>query len=200
LFFSKAPLIDNERFLKAVTLGLDANFNRNDILAGLSLGLQTTKRNFSLYAGYNIRPKAKTVYVENGFNTFYKYNEGRSFAYINLEKRFGYEVLFSQIGVLVGVKYTYSFGKYRGTNISYDPLHIYMPFYLKEDGEKHFIPPVVGIFWMNPDAIFKITYEYVDLQMPDQPEYTSVQFPSISNHRICVSFVYCFNFSLDVGF
>lgn len=192
--------IDNERFLKAITWGFEANTNLDDFLLGTNVGAQTSKYNLSLYAGWDLRPKAKQVYVEHGFNTFIKYKEGRSFLYANLEKRFGYEVGFSQVGVLIGAKIIRNFGKYRGTRTWYEGNNIILPYAFQENGKWNIIPPVIGIFWMNPDAIFKITYEQTDLQLPEQPDYTSLPFPQVSKHKIVFTFVYCFNILPKVDF
>lgn len=187
-------------FLKAITLGPEINFNRNDLMAGTSLGLQSNFLNTSLYVGYNIRVKPKEVYIEHGYNMFYKYREGRSFLYFSLEKRFGYEFLYAKAGVLLALKAVYTFGSYRDVETGYEGHWALIPNYLKENEKQIFIPPSIGIFWMNPNAIVKIAYENIDLRMPVQPEYTSVIFPVVSNHRIVFSFVYCFNFSRNVGF
>ena len=126
----------------------------------------------------------------------------------NFEKRFGLEVSISKIGVLVGIKGIYTFGKYRkyinkqeGIDEWIDDDYIFLPNVWKENDKLNYVLPSLGIFWMNRDAIVKICYEYTDLKMPETPpDVTTVDFTQISEHRIVFSFIYCFNFSYKTGF
>ncbi|MBI4647294.1 MAG: hypothetical protein HY738_12075 [Bacteroidia bacterium] len=172
------PIFDNNKFLKAYTLGIDLDFNRNDILTGINLGLQTTKYDMSLYLGYDFRPVPKKVYINPHLYPYiYEMKEGRTFLYINYEKRFGININLSRIGVVLGIKEIYTFGRYWNTKEFYKGRFIFTP--------------ACGIYWLNYETIVKLCYEYIDLKMEKAPWNSEIDWPWVSNHRIVLSFIYC---------
>jgi len=185
-----SPVFDNDKFLKAVTIGADICLNRDDFMIGPTLGLQTTKWNMSINSGLTLRPFAKTVYHEGCIPNYLAYtcelDEGRMLGYLAIEKRLGFNLNISNVGVYGSAKGVYTFGQYRNTKEQYS-------------GRTLFVPGG-GLYWMNYESIIKIGYEYVDLDMQGNPYYPVIYWENSFNHRIMISFIYCLNFSPDVDF
>ncbi len=148
-----------------ISAGLETNFNNKDFMTGLSLGVQELRFDMGLYLGYYQRIVAKDVLIDKNDGFIYKYKEKRSVVFVGIEKRLGYEVNLSKIGIYGGAKELYSYEKYVPSDINV--------------GNKFLFTPYIGLYWMNYDVELKLNYEYADFE-------TS----GISKHRINFSFLY----------
>ncbi|MBU0765454.1 MAG: hypothetical protein KJ607_11530 [Bacteroidetes bacterium] len=191
-FHSQAPLppFDNGRFFKGISTGLHFNFNRDDLLLGPSLGIQTTKLNMSLCAGIMARPHTKSVYYTGcypGYSSYTcKLNERVILCYVYLEKRLGININLSNTGIFGGVKVMETLIRYNNYTDHPDGMTI--------------ITPMGGLYWMSHEMLIKVGYEYMDLKMDDNPYYPNVHWPDMFQHRLVVSLIYSFNFLPNVGF
>ncbi len=145
-------------------LSYGVSFNSDDIFFNTEFGFHDIKYNLDFNLGFANRYHAKKVFMQQSENLLYQYREKRSQLYINLHYRFNiYSYDLNNTGLILGVKPTINFGKYRGLSTKID--------------NQISIVPQAGLFYNNKNVALKVYYEYSDMDIY-----------SIRPHRVNIMF------------
>jgi ankyrin repeat protein len=133
------------------TIGPEFNFNLTDYMNGLSLGVKEIKYHIDVNAGFQFRVVPNRILNEHN-NESYQFWEKRSIVYLGLNKNFN---IFktkkaNTNGLSIGVKEAYTYGAYKGTDISATKTFIFIP--------------EIGIYQIVKGFQLGLNYNYVDLK------------------------------------
>jgi ankyrin repeat protein len=135
------------------TLGLNFNWNFDDFMTGINLGLHEKKYNVDLVAGFYLRPWAIRILENESEGLSYQYWERRMSFSIGLDKKF--DIVKFNTGLIMGIsllaKELYTFGSYRGS--------------LSKPEDRLMFVPGAGIYWSISYFEMNIQYEYSDYDL-----------------------------------
>jgi len=147
-----------------ITLGWTTNWNTNDFLTGVKVGLQESRYKFGFEIGYETRLTPKRVLVKTSDRTYYQYWEKRYNAFFRINKDF--PVIkngLSTSGITINPRLVFSYGDYKGTRDK--PANLWLP------------TPSAGWYWQQRNGMIGVYYEYLKCDIYN-----------ISNHRIFLEF------------
>lgn len=157
-------------YFDEISFSFANNFNFTDYTLGGDVGIRDSKFNISFNIGVVTRPFKKRTLHKQSEDLYFQLREKRSVVYAGIEKCFFFSPYQKRTwGVFAGVKQTYSFGRYIGSN--------------KTIEKKWFTVPQIGVIWSTQNFSIKTNYEYIDWHIH-----------KISPHRINVSFMLHFLF------
>lgn len=133
--------------------GMNVDFNLNDFMAGVNMGLHDRKYNTVLNYGYTIRPWRKRVLEDVSETLSYQYWEIRMALFLSLDKKYNIIKFKDQsaLGISVGAKELYTFGSYRGS--------------ISKPANKFIFAPKSGVFWENNYFTINVNYEYSNFNL-----------------------------------
>lgn len=137
-------------------------FNLNDFFFDFGLGFEDTGFDYSASLNIAFRPFDKKVIFEEDENLFYQYHEGMIIPSIDLEKRFFFLGLkdHDRLGIYLGGKFGYLFGRYRGLSKS-----------LTREG---IIAPNAGFVYES--KVIRLSLGYLHLDIPSYEQNNKIQF------------------------
>ncbi len=151
-------------------IGTDLNWNKDDFLTGIHVGISDRKYQLQLFAEYKFRPFAIPVLERESEYVYYQYWERRALYSFGADKKiriFGTGNV-SNYGLFLGLKESITFGSYRGS--------------VQKPDTKWLFIPRAGLYWNYRYLNAKLYYEYMNLDLHQ-----------ISNNRF--NFSFCFNIS-----
>jgi len=137
-----------------MTLGWGLNFNADDFMTGLNFGLCDHKYNIGLNSSFCFRPSAVRILKEESPDILYQFWERRFCFSIGLDKKFPI-IQNNNIlsGPVVSIDGIYTFGSYRGSELTPESRFI--------------IQPGGGWFIGNNLLTARLMYNYFDLGIPE---------------------------------
>jgi ankyrin repeat protein len=131
-------------------IGLNFNWNLDDFMTGIEIGMLDTKYNIDLKGGLAFRPWAMRILEKTTPELSYQYRERRTALFLGIYKRINLVKPNSRqnAGIMLGAKEVYTFGSYRGS--------------LEKPGNKMILAPGGGIYWNNNFFGVNLMYEYLD--------------------------------------
>ncbi len=132
------------------------HFSNNEFMVGAQAGFFESRLGMTFMIGFESRIEHKRVLVEIDNNLFYQYWENRRVWYALLNKQHTFYFGEFHTGFQYGIKGAYTYGSYRGSDISPDSRFLAAPF--------------AGIFIGNEWFRIKSEYEYFDLKQPSIPK------------------------------
>lgn len=96
--------------------GTELNFSKKDFFSGFFITQHDYKYNLDYNLGFAFRPSAKTISFPIPDYGEYQFMERRQLIFFDLMKGFSVDK-YGSAGVSVGARLSYTFGKYRGTEI-----------------------------------------------------------------------------------
>ncbi len=133
--------------------GTDLNWNSDDLLTGIHIGISDWKYQIDLFAEYKFRPSAIPVLIKYGDNLYYQLKEKRGAYAFGADKRIQVIRSGSSInyGIMLGFKETITFGSYRGS---------------AEKPDTRFLTvPRAGLYMNYRYLNAKLYYEYMNLDL-----------------------------------
>ena len=139
--------------LKSIFIGMNLDWNSTDYFLGFKAGVEELISGFTFELGYQFRPTAKRILIQEKDDTFYQFWEKRHMLSATLGNRI---TLYNrspnnQFGLYLGLGGIYSFGpKYRGSE-----QHARSVFRMV---------PAGGFYLEFKHTSFRINYEYLNLK------------------------------------
>ncbi len=135
------------------TIGLNLNWNFDDLHTGINFGVRDKKYNIALTSGFSIRPFVMRILEKESETLSYQYWERRMAIFLVADKKFSIIKYKDSrnIGISVGAKELYTFGSYRGSSSKPDNSFIFAP--------------GAGIFWEDNVFTININYGYSDFNL-----------------------------------
>lgn len=160
----------------SIPICFDMDWNTTDFMYGGNAGIVEGNMKLALSMGYHTRAGYKRVLIDRGENSYYQLFEKRSLAYIELQKMMSMKEKPNggHLGVVIGLKGLYSYGKYRGFTPRPDGLFT--------------IAPRIGYYTMGKHAAMSLNYEYMNFDVF-----------KVSPHRINISFAILINLKKSAG-
>ncbi|MCD4734691.1 MAG: ankyrin repeat domain-containing protein [Bacteroidales bacterium] len=133
-------------------IGSVSQINKDDFLTGLQLGLSDPNYLTDIGVGYSVRPWARKALIKKENNYFYQFWEYRHFINIALHKNWILRWMGQNqnVGFVAGLRGSYSFGNFRGTN--WNPEDFFS------------IIPEAGLFYTIKPVCLKVGYEFFNLK------------------------------------
>jgi len=130
--------------------GLNFNWNLDDLMTGIEMGVLDTKFNIALKGGLAFRPWSMRVLEKVTPELLYQYRERRTALFLGIYKRINLVKLNNRLstGIMLGAKEVYTSGSYRGS--------------LEKPDNKMILAPGGGIYWNNNFFGVNLMYEYLD--------------------------------------
>ena len=147
--------------------GFNFNWNLDDFMTGIEMGMLDTKFNIALKSGLEFRPWSMRVLEKVTPELSYQYRERRTALFLGIYKRINLVKVNDRLstGIVIGAKEVYTFGRYRGS--------------LEKPDNKMILAPGGGIYWNNNFFGVNLMYEYIDYG-----------FYKINPGRIDISFIF----------
>ncbi len=141
---------DRKPVFNKLETSFNTTFNDNDVVFGLESGLNEAKYNFNITGGYALRPWVRRIQVQRNENEYFQYWERRSFFWLGLNKNFNIISNYKNrsLGITLGIKNIFTYGKYLGSAITPSPFYVFSP--------------GIGIYSKSKYSGIIIKYEYAD--------------------------------------
>jgi len=138
-----------------VSIGGKFAFNRDDMLAGVFVGLSDRKYDLWVSLSYELRPKYIRVVIPDKGDNYFQYWEHRHLVSFTLDKAFLFPKKSSRVkgGFVAGFQESMTFGNYRGS-------------YRGPVTGLILSPRVGGVFQYNR-LRFRLDYQFLDLSLHD---------------------------------